>query len=69
MNDISRENSVLTNKPTLETLFSLEKFPTYVGCVTTKQSEDIDLASLDQVYLFPHNDAIGLTWKNIIKNF
>ena len=82
MDFLSRENNVLTNKPSLETLFSLKKFPTYVGCVNTKQSNDISLdltidicketgilqlkhlAPLDQVYLFPHNDAIGLTWKN-----
>ena len=84
---LSRENSVLTNKPTLETLFSLEKFPTYVGCVNTKQSNDVSLdltvdicketgilqlkhlAPLDQVYLFPHNDAIGPTWKKHNEEF
>jgi 2-polyprenyl-3-methyl-5-hydroxy-6-metoxy-1,4-benzoquinol methylase len=84
---ISRRNNVLTDKPTLETIFSFGKFPTYVGCVTTKQSDDIlldltmdictetgilqlkHLASLDQVYLFPHNDAIGPTWKKHNEEF
>ena len=28
-----------------------------------------NLASLDQVYLFPHNDAIGQTWKEHNENF
>jgi hypothetical protein len=81
MDFFSRENNVLTDKPSLETLFSLKKFPTYVGCVDTEQSNDISLdltidickdtgilqlkhlVPLDQVYLFPHNDAIGSTWK------
>jgi 2-polyprenyl-3-methyl-5-hydroxy-6-metoxy-1,4-benzoquinol methylase len=83
----SRNTNILTNKPTLETLFSVEKFPTYVGCVSTPQIDDflleltIDicketgilqlkhLASMDQVYLFPHNDAIGQTWKEHNEKF
>jgi len=36
----ARKNNVLTSKPTLETLFSFQKFPTYVGCVTTPQTND-----------------------------
>ena len=82
-----RERNVLTDKPTLETLFLLKHFPTYVGCVTTPPSEDVfldlivdicketgilqlkQLASLDQVYLFPHNDAIGPTWKEHNQKF
>ena len=84
---VSRETNVLTNKSTLENVFSLKKFPTYVGCVTTTQEEDLFLdlsvdicketgilqlkylASLDQVYLFPHNDAIGPTWKEHNEKF
>ena len=87
MNFLSRENNVLTDIPSLETLFSLKKFPTYVGCVNSEQSNDISLdltidicketgilqlkhlAPLDQVYLFPHNDAIGLTWEKHNKVF
>lgn len=87
MNFLSRDNNVLTDIPTLETLFSLKKFPTYVGCVNSEQSNDISLdltidicketgilqlkhlAPLDQVYLFPHNDAIGLTWEKHNKEF
>jgi len=87
MASISRENNILTNKPTLETLFTLQKFPTYVGCVTAPPTNDIlldltmdictetgilqlkHLASLDQVYLFPHNDAIGPTWKEHNEKF
>ena len=87
MNFLSRENNVFTDIPSLETLFSLKKFPTYVGCVNSEQSNDISLdltidicketgilqlkhlAPLDQVYLFPHNDAIGLTWEKHNKVF
>ena len=87
MSSFSRKTSVLTNKPTLETLFSLQKFPTYVGCVTTPQTSDTfldltmdictetgilqlkHLAPLDQVYLFPHNDAIGPTWQEHNEKF
>ena len=77
-----RENNILTNKPTLETIFTLKKFPTYVGCVPYPKTDEDDLLdltidictetgilqlkytpSLDQVYLFPHNDTIGSTWK------
>tara|TARA_B110000438_G_scaffold173309_1_gene165598 strand:- start:6128 stop:7252 length:1125 start_codon:yes stop_codon:yes gene_type:complete len=83
----SRNTNILTNKSTLETLFSVEKFPTYVGCVDTQEIDDfllelsIDicketgilqlkhLASLDQVYLSPHNDAIGQTWKEHNEKF
>ena len=82
-----RKTNVLTNKTTLETLFSFENFPTYVGCVNTPKSDDtlldltIDicketgilqikkLASLDQVYLLPHNDAIGTVWQEHNENF
>lgn len=82
-----RQTNVLTNKPTLENLFSLKQFPTYVGCVTTPHEKDdfldlsVDicketgilqlkhLASLDQVYLHPHNDAIGPTWQEHNKRF
>jgi ubiquinone/menaquinone biosynthesis C-methylase UbiE len=82
-----RQTNVLTNKPTLENLFSLKQFPTYVGCVTTPNEKDdfldlsVDicketgilqlkyLASLDQVYLHPHNDAIGPTWQEHNKRF
>ncbi len=78
---ISRKNNVLTNKPTLKTLFTIKKFPTYVGCVTSPNIHNDDfldltidictetgilqlkhISPLDQVYLFPHNDAIGPTW-------
>ena len=87
MNFLSRENNVLTDIPSLETLFSLKKFPTYVGCVNSEQSNDISLdltidicketgilqlkhlAPLDQVYLFPHNYSIGLTWEKHNKVF
>ena len=82
-----RKKNVLTDKSTLETLHSLKNFPTYLGCVTTPQSDDVlldltvdicretgilqlkNLASLDQVYLFPHNDAIGHTWKEHNEQF
>jgi len=85
--NIIRERNVLTNKSTLENLFSFGKFPTYVGCVTSPQSEDVfldlsidicketgilqlkHLAPLEQVYLFPHNDAIGKTWQEHNKKF
>ena len=78
---ITRDINVLTKKPSLENIFSLKHFPTYVGCVSTPKHDDkfldlsIDicketgilqlkyLASMEQVYLFPHNDAIGTTWK------
>jgi ubiquinone/menaquinone biosynthesis C-methylase UbiE len=84
---VLRKTNVLTNKPTLENLFSLKQFPTYVGCVTTPHEKDnfldlsVDicketgilqlkyLASLDQVYLYPHNDAIGPTWQEHNKRF
>ena len=87
MSSISRKINILTNKPTLETLFTLQKFPTYVGCVTTPPTNDAlldltmdictetgilqlkHLASLDQVYLFPHNDAIGPTWQEHNEKF
>ena len=87
MSSIIRKNNVLTNKPTLETLFSLQKFPTYVGCVTTPQTNDVlldlsmdictetgilqlkHIAALEQVYLFPHNDAIGPTWQEHNEKF
>lgn len=77
---LTRDKNVLTKKPTLENIFSLKHFPTYVGCVSTPKTDDkfldlsVDicretgilqlkyLASLDQVYLLPHNDAIGPTW-------
>jgi len=87
VSSIIRKNNVLTNKPTLETLFSLQKFPTYVGCVTTPQTNDVlldlsmdictetgilqlkHIAALEQVYLFPHNDAIGPTWQEHNEKF
>lgn len=80
MSTFTRTNNVLTKEPTLETLFMIKNFPTYVGCVTTPKNDDVlidfvldictetgilqvkNLVSLDQVYLFPHNDAIGRTW-------
>ena len=83
-----RKNNILTNKPTLETIFTLKKFPTYVGCVPYPKTDEDDLldltidictetgilqlkytSSLDQVYLFPHNDAIGPTWKEHNEQF
>ena len=87
MSSILRKINILTNKPTLETLFTLQKFPTYVGCVTTPSTNDVlldltmdictetgilqlkHLVSLDQVYLFPHNDAIGPTWQEHNEKF
>ena len=36
-----RKKNVLTDKSTLETLHSLKNFPTYLGCVTTPQSDDV----------------------------
>lgn len=87
MSSILRKINILTNKLTLETLFTLPKFPTYVGCVTSPQTNDVlldltmdictetgilqvkHLASLDQVYLFPHNDAIGSTWQEHNEKF
>ena len=83
----ARKTNVLTGKPTLETLFSFQNFPTYVECVTTPHANDTlldltldictetgilqvkNLASLDQVYLFPHNDAIGPTWQEHNEKF
>jgi len=84
---VLRKTNVLTNKSTLENLYSFKQFPTYVGCTTTDQKKDslldlsVDicketgilqlkyLAALDQVYLYPHNDAIGPTWQEHNKKF
>lgn len=78
---VIRSTSILTNQPTLETLYTLPNFPIYAGCVTTNQNNDnlLDLCvdictktgilqlknlpSMEDVYLFPHNDAIGSTWE------
>jgi len=77
----SRKNSVLTNRPNLETIFKFPNFPVYAGCVEKSENNDylldleVDICKdtgilqlkhvppIEQVYLFPHNDAIGKTWQ------